>query len=115
MDSTRDILDRFEDVAKAYIYIMAIVCLSIFSILFLGFIHDHDFSYKTDVTNGLSSFFGFLLGLLMSRMAYVVWLDLDIVRLQKAVLLATAETEEGKKQALIASEKIDEMNASRTK
>lgn len=115
IDSTKTILDRFEDVARAYIYIMLIVCSSIFLILFLGFVQKYTFTYKIDITNGMSSFFGFLFGLLISRMAYVVWLDLDIVQLQKAVLLATAEAEEAKKQGIIANEKIDEMNAFRTK
>lgn len=115
IDSTKFLLDRFEDVAKAYIYIMLIVCISIFVILFIGFSKNYDFLYKQDVIEIISSFFGFLFGLLMSRMAYVVWLDLDIVRLQKAVLIVAAEAEEAKKQGLIANGKIDEMNAYRAK
>jgi hypothetical protein len=54
---------------------------------------------------------GFVFGLVPVRMAFVVWRDLDIVRLQKKVVDDMADADELSAQGDIAAEKVDLMRA----
>lgn len=59
----------------------------------------------------LSAGWGFLVTLACARMAYVVWRDYDVVRLQKTLIDAAGEREEIEKQAKRAAENIVEMQS----
>ena len=59
----------------------------------------------------LSAGWAFLLTLACARMAYVVWRDYDVVRLQKTLIDAAGEREETEKQAKRAAENIVEMQS----
>lgn len=108
-DAVEKLLQRLEDIAKSYIAVVIINAISIFILIFIQFYNKPEYLYSEKVIMILSTIFGCLLGLLLGRMTHVVWLDLDIVRLQKAVILSAAESENKKTQILSASEKLSEM------
>ena len=115
IEHTKELLNRLESAAKDYVALIFLIFLSIIILLFLLFSKNYVYQNQEFIEKIISTVFGFLFGLLLSRMGYVVWLDLDIVRLQKAVLISSAEAEDGKKQTLTANEKIDKMNTNRLK
>lgn len=104
------LLERLEDIAKSYIAVVIINAISIAILLFIQFYHNPQYPYSANIIMTLSTIFGALLGLLLGRMAHVVWLDLDIVRLQKAVILSAAESENKKIQIANAAEKMSKMD-----
>lgn len=59
----------------------------------------------------LSAAWGFCLTLACARMAYVVWRDYDVVKLQKTLIDAAGEREETEKQAKRAAENVVEMQS----
>lgn len=109
----KNLLDRLEEVSKVYIVVVFTTLISIIFLISILYLEKISFSYKSYFVNSISTAFGALLGLLISRMAYVVWLDLDIVRLQRAVILSAAETDSQKKQKAIAEEKIKTVSQTR--
>lgn len=109
----KNLLDRLEQVSKVYIVVVFATLVSIILLISVLYLQRVEFLYKENVVDGISISFGALFGLLISRMAYVVWLDLDIVRLQRAVILSAAETDSQKKQAAIAAEKINRVSDAR--
>lgn len=113
VDPVKNLLDRLEEVAKVYIVVVATTLISILMIISVLYLDQLEFKYKSLAINITSSAFGALLGLLISRMTYVVWLDYDIVRLQRAVILSAAESDEAKKQAKIAEEKLKSITGAR--
>jgi hypothetical protein len=107
------LLSRLEDVAKVYIAVVLVATLSILILLAVVFIDKLTFVGKAETMLWLSTAFGGLLGVLLSRMAYVVWLDLDIVRLQKRVIISAAEAEQAKEQTKLAQDKLAAIGATR--
>jgi len=107
------LLRRLEEVAKVYIALIAMTLVSIVIILAILYVGTLQFDYKQNVIIGLSTVFGVILGVVLGRMTYVVWLDLDIVRLQSAVILSAAKAEDAKKQVEAASGKLAAIEAAR--
>lgn len=58
-----------------------------------------------------SALVGFGLGLCFARMGYVIWRDLDIVKLQKAVIDSTASKDAEAGEVAAAAEKIVDIKA----
>ncbi len=54
----------------------------------------------------VSGALGMCLSLCLARMVYVVWRDIDIVRLQKRLIDGVADKENGEKQAAVADKKV---------
>lgn len=109
-EAVERLLERLEDIAKSYIAVVIINAISISILLVIQFYHKPDYPYSAQVVVTLSTTFGALLGLLLGRMAHVVWLDLDIVRLQKKVILSAAESENKKAQMASAAEKLSQID-----
>ena len=107
------LLNRLEDVAKVYVAVVVIAAISILTLLAAVFVDKLTFAAKPETVLWLSTAFGALLGVLLSRMAYVVWLDLDIVRLQKNVIISAAEAEQTRAEARLAENKITAIGATR--
>jgi hypothetical protein len=63
------------------------------------------------VQRSLSGLVGSMVALCIGRMGYVVWRDYDIVRVQKALIDATADKEEQEREAQAAVEKVAGMRA----
>lgn len=112
-DSLNKLLSRLEEIAKSYILTFAIALALIVLIVSCILISPLDFIYKEITIRSISSCFGTLLGLLVSRMFYIVWLDLDIVRLQNAVILSAAAEKEGSEQKTLADDKLEKMRETR--
>ena len=51
------------------------------------------------------------IGLCFARMAYVVWRDIDVVRLQKHLIDGLVDKEENEKQAALAEKKVTEIKS----
>jgi hypothetical protein len=107
------LLNRLQDVARVYVAVVIIAALSILALFAALFVDKLSFAAKPETMLWLATAFGALLGMLLSRMAYVVWLDLDIVQLQKRIILSAAQAEQAKEQTRIAEEKIAVMGAMR--
>jgi len=58
------------------------------------------------VSQAVSGMVGFLITLCIARMAYVVWRDIDIVRLQKHLIDEAASREIDDREHFIADEKV---------
>lgn len=112
-DALESLLSRLEDIAKVYIAVVLLATVSILVLLAVVFIENLTFAAKAETVLWLSAAFGALLGILLSRMAYVVWLDFDIVRLQKQVIISAAEAEQAKEQTKVAEDKITSIAATR--
>jgi len=108
-DYLSNLLDGIEKITRAYVitFIVALVCIG--TIFAVGLIDGSQMVYKAQVAFAITSIFGILFGLLSSRMVYIIWLDLDIVRLQRAVIMSAAENVEVEQQKQIAYKKIDAM------
>ena len=113
VDATKRLLNRLEDVARVYILIVAATLLSVVTLLVILYIDKTSLTNKGSYISILSAVFGGIFGLIVSRMTFVVWLDYDIVRLQKAVILSAAEAEERQKQGKVADDKLQSMNNAR--
>lgn len=68
-------------------------------------------SFPPIISGLLSAAWGFFLALACARMAYVVWRDYDVVRLQKTLIDAAGDREEVERQAKRAAENIVEMQS----
>lgn len=83
-------------------------------LLFVSFVLIHSSSNEArKIFPFVVSVFGFTFGLSVSRMFYLVWRDLDIVRLQANVILSAASVQERKLEADSANLKITTMNDAR--
>lgn len=107
------LLNRLEEAAKVYIIIVVACAVSICILLASIYVDKVTFAYKLTTSLFLSTTFGVLLGFVISRMTFVVWLDLDIVRLQRAVILASAKSQNSDKQIKAAEDKLTAINNAR--
>ncbi len=112
-DAIHRLLDQLEAVAKEYVAAFCIIVVSIIVVFSTSFVEEAEFTGHAEVQQWLAGAFGFLFGILSGRMGYIVWRDLDIVRLQKAVILSAATEEGAKKEVTAAQEKLAMMSASR--
>lgn len=98
--------------SKEYGWIIAIVALTLVAIVSLSVIgSDGATEWNVWLQRIVSGALGGALGLSSARMAYVVWRDIDIVRLQKQLIDGMADEEEGQRQAALADEKVMEFKA----
>jgi hypothetical protein len=112
-DAVEGLLARLEQTAKVYIAIIGLTLLSIIVLLGIVYVNALTSDSKYQLLMVLSTIFGILLGLVIGRMAYVVWLDLDIVRLQAVVIRSAVNAEDVKKQGETATEKLAAIGAAR--
>ena len=62
--------------------------------------------WRSEVSRSIAGAIGGLVALCASRMAYVVWRDIDIVRLQKQLIDGLADREAASEQIALAESKI---------
>lgn len=88
---------------NAAVLVMAVVCS----------VYDDKYwlAFPPIIAGLLSAAWGFFLALACARMAYVVWRDYDVVKLQKTLIDAAGDREEVEKQAKRASETLAEMKS----
>lgn len=110
--------DALVKISIDYIGVLIFGMLTIAAIVLLG---AADQAWLADLPQksqkSISAVIGFLISILLFRMGYVVWRDLDIVRLQKTIIdrievLAQAEasqTELNKQERRDAADKLDAM------
>ncbi len=97
---------------KEYGWIIAIVALTLVTIVSLSVIGSEQVDrWNVWLRRVVSGALGGALGLSSARMAYVVWRDIDIVRLQKRLIDGVADKEEGERQAALADEKVMEFRS----
>jgi len=63
------------------------------------------------IRRSVSGGFGALIALCTARMAYVVWRDIDIVRLQKRLIDEAANKEEVERQRAVAEERVSNIRS----
>ena len=112
-DATHRLLNQLEAVAKEYVAVFCIIVLSIVVVFAASFVDQSKIENAPRIQQWLAGSFGFLFGVLSGRMGYIVWRDLDIVRLQKAVILSAATEEVAKSELAAAQEKLTAMSAAR--
>lgn len=97
---------------KEYGWIIAIVALTLVAIVSLSVVGSEQVAeWNVWLRRIVSGALGGALGLSSARMAYVVWRDIDIVRLQKRLIDGVADKEEGERQAALADEKVMEFKS----
>lgn len=95
-----------------YGWIIAIIALTLSAIVTLSVIGtEAAVAWHEAIRRSVSGALGGALGLSFSRMAYVIWRDIDIVRLQKQLIDGVAAKEEDERQAALADEKVTEFKA----
>ena len=92
--------------------IIAIIAVTLTAIVSLSVFGSAEaFGWSVWLRRVISGVLGGLLGLAVARMAYVVWRDIDIVRLQKQLIDGMAEKEENEQQVALADEKVRKFKA----
>lgn len=98
--------------SKEYGWIIAIIAVTLVAIVSLSVIGSETAAtWNVWVRRIVSGALGGALGLCSARMSYVVWRDIDIVRLQKRLIDGVADKEEGDRQAALADEKVMEFKS----
>nr|WMC97923.1 hypothetical protein RAR13_04200 [Aminobacter aminovorans] len=93
--------------AGEYSFIVAVFAATLVLLLALIVIGPTEVAlWPGRIQQGVSGVIGGLLSLCVARMAYVVWRDFDIVRLQKKLIDATGQREAQERTAALANEKI---------
>lgn len=115
-EKRRNIARSLYLVSVEYVGVLVIGALLTLGIIgLLGFGVEAVGAFKPLTRNIISSVMGGLSSFLLCRMAYVVWRDLDIVRLQTAVVEEMIEKErqdqDYERQKLLAGEKLSTMKS----
>ncbi|MCK8788184.1 hypothetical protein M0638_27935 [Roseomonas sp. NAR14] len=94
----------------AILAMMGITLVALVTITTLG-VDYVKLNWSKEMRSYASSFIGALLSLCASRMAYVIWRDYDIVRLQKILIDKAGEKESTENQQKASSEKVVAMKS----
>lgn len=97
------------DVSREYAGLLALLMLLLVLAVSIGSTSVWLASIDQKWSRIVSAIVGFLVMLSMLRFGYVVWRDLDIVSLQKAVIDEMADQERAAKNVGIASAKLEQM------
>lgn len=101
-----------EAIAKEYAGIAAICGITLIGIITLSAIASHIPATSVEpIGHWISGFFGGAMTLCISRFGYVIWRDVDIVTLQRTVIMAADQRERDAKKA---QDIADGMKASAT-
>lgn len=107
------LLDRLEDVAREYVIVFCQILFALFFVFISKFVPQETVFSTLIVPRWISGIVGSLLGLCVSRIVHLVWLDVSIIRLQRRVIVSAAEENDRQKQAEIANEKLAEIARAR--
>ena len=101
------ITSAIEGLTLQYVYIVGINA-AVLCVAAVCAVYDDAYwlSFPPMMGQLLSAAWGFFLALAASRMAFVVWRDYDVVRLQKRLIDAAGDREETEKQAKRAADNV---------
>lgn len=103
----KDLTDSIVGVTTEYGWIIGINAVALVGLVSLSVIGPNDAaSWPEAVRRLVSGVLGGLVALCAARMAYVVWRDIDIVRLQKRLIDEAASRESDERERSLASEKV---------
>lgn len=102
-------------VTREYATLVAVIGLTLSYLIGLSIVGEANLvalepTYRANVVTGLA---GFLIGLTVARMVYVVWRDVDIVVLQKTVVDESGTAELGQQERDRANAKVEAMRSAR--
>lgn len=109
--SLKDLLDEIEKVSKGYAVILFIIFGGLTSTVSVLFVGGQLSLGNIDISRTISGIVGAFLGLSISRMCHLIWIDVEIVRLQRRVVESAASETERKTQSEIAKEKLAEIES----
>lgn len=105
-DALKRLMDRMEEVTRDYVAVLLVIFSGMVSAVTLLVIGD-DFDWGgVEITRVVSGICGGLFGLSLSRMAHLVWLDVSIFKLQRAVVESSAKATSVANHAKAAASKI---------
>ncbi|HWJ74671.1 MAG TPA: hypothetical protein VNX29_16030 [Kaistia sp.] len=108
----RNLTAAVVQVAVEYAWIVAVSGTAVAALLTLSIVGKADAAHWPEVYQTMTSgLIGAVVGLTCSRMAYVVWRDIDIVRLQKRLIDGIAERDATGAQAAMAEDKVTSIRA----
>lgn len=106
-DKRRDLTASIVSVTTEYGWIIGINAAALIGLVTLSVIGaDEAASWPEEVRRAVASAVGGLVTLCAARMAYVVWRDIDIVRLQKRLIDGAASKESDERERALADEKV---------
>jgi hypothetical protein len=109
IDSRQNLTKQLVDISREYAGLLALLMLLLVFVVAIGSLSSWLTSLHENLGRAVSAVVGFLVMLSILRFGYVVWRDLDIVSLQKAVIDKMADQEGAAKNVGIAQEKLDQM------
>ncbi|MCC2098285.1 MAG: hypothetical protein KDJ29_15420 [Hyphomicrobiales bacterium] len=106
-DKREDLTDSIVKVTTEYGWIIAINAAALLGLVTLSAIGPVDVALWPEGTRRtVAGVVGGLVTLCVARMAYVVWRDIDIVRLQKRLIDDTASKASAERESTLADEKV---------
>jgi hypothetical protein len=106
-DQRKNLTASIVDVTTEYGWIIAINAVALVGLVGLSVIGATDAGlWSAWVQRAVSGAVGGLVTLCAARMAYVVWRDIDIVRLQKRLIDGAASEESKERERALADEKV---------
>ena len=101
---------KIVELTKEYIFVLSIQAVTLIALLVIAVQDAAHLSTTTQTV--ILAFEGALVALSVSRMAYIVWRDYDIVRLQKKLIDDSADREQVDKDSKEALSKVSVIRAS---
>ena len=106
-DKRKDLTESIVKVTTEYGWIIGINAAALIGLVTLSVIGATDAAAWPDaVRRTISGAIGGLVALCAARMAYVVWRDIDIVRLQKRLIDGAASREANERERGVSDEKV---------
>lgn len=106
-DKRKDLTAAIVSVTTEYGWIIGINAFALAGLVTLSVIGTIDAAlWPEGIRRAVSGVVGGLVALCAARMAYVVWRDIDIVRLQKRLIDGAAMRESGERERALADEKV---------
>lgn len=106
-DKRKDLTATIFSVSTEYGWIIGINAIALAALVSLSVIGTKDAAlWPETAQRAVAGGVGGLVTLCAARMSYVVWRDIDIVRLQKSLIDGLADREAGEKERAVADEKV---------
>jgi hypothetical protein len=106
-DKRKDLTASIVSVTTEYGWIIGINAITLAGLVTLSVIGTTDAAlWPESVRRAVAGTVGGLVALCAARMAYVVWRDIDIVRLQKRLIDGAASRESDERERALANEKV---------
>jgi len=111
-DKRTDLTAAIVTVTTEYGWIIGINAIALFGLITLSAIGAKDAAlWPEETRRAIAGTVGGLVSLCAARMAYVVWRDIDIVRLQKRLIDGAASRESGERERALADQKLESIRS----